>query len=60
MSFIDDRKLSVFVHSARRNAEHPGYLALEPIVDLIEAVARWITSGRKGQRGSRPSLPPRA
>jgi hypothetical protein len=60
MQLVNDRKLSALVSNAHRRAEHPGYLALQPIIDLLEAALFWLTRSRKRQRDSRPSLPPRA
>lgn len=57
MQLVDDRKLSALVSSAHRRAEHPGYLALQPICDLLEAALAWLTRSHKRQRNSRSPLP---
>ena len=60
MRFIDEKKLLVLVHSASRDAQHPGYIALQPICDLLEAAVRWLAGSPEHDRSSRTSLPPRA
>jgi hypothetical protein len=54
---IETPQLSHLLDSARANAEHPGYIALQPIIDLIQVMIDRLSG--KPQAKSRPSFPPR-
>lgn len=58
MRWIDNPQLTQLVNSARASGEHPGYVALQPIFDLLEAAYDWLFGTRPAERKSRPSLPP--
>ena len=58
MRWIDNPQLTQLVNNARASAEHPGYVALQPIVDLLEAAYDWLVGKRPADRRSRTSLPP--
>jgi hypothetical protein len=63
MRWVTDPQLADMVLSARAEAQHPGYIALQPIIDLLELVAarfarRPPRTPRDDERRSRSSLPP--
>ena len=58
MRWIEDPQLTHLLNSARASAEHPGYVALQPIIDLLEAALDWLQGKRPTERKSRTSLPP--
>lgn len=58
MCWIDNPQLTKLVNSARASGEHPGYVALQPIIDLLEAAFDWLDGKRYTGRKSRTSLPP--
>ena len=61
MRWVTDPQLADMVLSARARAQHPGYIALQPIIDLLELVlARFAKRPPRhdDERKSRSSLPP--
>jgi hypothetical protein len=56
MTGIDNPQLTQLVNSARASAEHPGYVALQPIIDLLEAAVAWLIGKRGADRTSVPPL----
>ncbi|HET8938371.1 MAG TPA: hypothetical protein VFN67_33235 [Polyangiales bacterium] len=56
MTGLDHPQLTQLVNSARASAEHPGYVALQPIIDLLEAAFAWLRGKRSADRTSRPPL----
>lgn len=62
MRWIENPQLTDLVHSAHVTAEHSGYVALQPIIDLLELARDWLSGKRQANadRKSRTSLPPRS
>lgn len=60
MRWLENRQLTHMLDSARADAEHPGYIALQPIIDLLEAAGAWLSGKPQARAGrkSRTSLPP--
>lgn len=60
MRWLENRQLTHMLDSAHANSEHPGYIALQPIIDLLEAAGDWLSGRRQARVGrkSRTSVPP--
>jgi hypothetical protein len=61
MRLPDNRHFAALILDARAHAEHPGYLALQPIFELIEWIAARLLGHderRDEVRHSRSSFPP--
>lgn len=54
MRWFEQLQLGDMVLSARAECRHPGYVALQPIIDVLESIM-----GRF-KKGARSSFPPRA
>ena len=60
MRWFEHRHIADMVLSARADARHPGDVALQPIIDLLERIAAIFRArpSREPERKSRSSLPP--
>lgn len=43
MRWIEHRQIADMLLSARGAAQHPGYIALQPIIELLELLAAWFS-----------------
>ena len=57
MRWIEQAQIADMVLSARADSQHPGYVAMQPIYELLELIARQFK--KRDQRNSRSSFPPR-
>lgn len=58
MRWFEQAQIADMVLSARVDSQHPGYVAMQPIYELLELIARLFK--KREQRNSRSSFPPRA
>jgi len=56
--WFEQAQIADMVLSARADSQHPGYVALQPIYELLELIARQFK--KREQPKSRSSFPPRA
>lgn len=57
MRWFEQAQIADMVLSARADSEHPGYVAMQPIYELLELIARQFK--KREPRSSRSSFPPR-
>lgn len=58
MRWFEDPHIADMVLSARAGRQHPGFVALQPIVELLELIVGRFK--KRSARNSRSSFPPRA
>jgi len=56
--WFEQAQIADMLLSTRADSQHPGYIAMQPIFELLELIARQFT--KRDQRNSRSSFPPRA
>jgi hypothetical protein len=56
---IDHRKATYMVDATRAPNQAASHLAIQPIIELLEALGAWLFGDTK-EHQSRPSLPPRS
>lgn len=58
MRWFEQAQIADMVLSARAASQHPGYVAMQPIFELLETIARLFK--KSDRRKARSSFPPRA